>query len=518
MRIGIYNRWLHTLGGGEKYSLSIAASLQKDHLVEVISHTEVSQEAMERKLHMNLRETSFRVIPDRPAFDLGPMTTNYDVFVNASHMDFVPCRAQHGVMVVFFPATITSSRASRLRTQAGLSLNQFFVKPDFIEGVFGLERFGNSVVRGMQSHATMRIPNNSHTLRLEISASACESDVQALHISDGLTEYLLPLKFRALSSPTILDFPRHSAAAYRVIRLTAVSVAGLRLSHSENKVVVFDLRVKGWRQRLYTSIFENHWQEWALRLAGVQTHGQNPAKALESYDSIWAISEFTRNWISRRWHRSSEVLYPPVASGGFVTLRKKNKILSVGRFFAGSHNKNHLTMIRAFKRLVDTGLTDWEFHLAGSVEPGSIHQDYLQNVQTAAKGYPIVVHTDLAFDRLRELFGESKIYWHATGFGTNSDREPEKMEHFGITTVEAMLCGCVPVVINLGGQPEIVTSGVNGFLWNDVDELINWTRILISDPEYRKRLAAATRIAAQKFDDAAFKSRLEALIAIIATQ
>jgi len=37
-RVGIYNRWLATLGGGEKLSLAIAEHLSKQHDVEVINH------------------------------------------------------------------------------------------------------------------------------------------------------------------------------------------------------------------------------------------------------------------------------------------------------------------------------------------------------------------------------------------------------------------------------------------------------------------------------------------------
>ncbi len=55
------------------------------------------------------------------------------------------------------------------------------------------------------------------------------------------------------------------------------------------------------------------------------------------------------------------------------------------------------------------------------------------------------------------------------------------MEHFGITTGEAMSAGCVPVVINKGGQPEIVRDGVDGFVWNDSRELKEITLKLITD-------------------------------------
>ena len=53
------------------------------------------------------------------------------------------------------------------------------------------------------------------------------------------------------------------------------------------------------------------------------------------------------------------------------------------------------------------------------------------------------------------------------------------MEHFGITTVEAMSAKCIPIVINKGGQTEIVTDEC-GFKWNNLDELIKYTEEIYS--------------------------------------
>ena len=38
-------------------------------------------------------------------------------------------------------------------------------------------------------------------------------------------------------------------------------------------------------------------------------------------------------------------------------------------------------------------------------------------------------------------------------------------EHFGITTVEAMAAGCVPVVIDKADQREIVRHVTDGYRW-----------------------------------------------------
>ena len=89
---------------------------------------------------------------------------------------------------------------------------------------------------------------------------------------------------------------------------------------------------------------------------------------------------------------------------------------------------------------------------------------YVDRLNKKAKGFNVFIHPNLPFKDLKKMYGQSSIYWHAAGYG---ETDPTKMEHFGITTVEAMAGGCVPIVINLGGQKEIVKQTENGYLWNN---------------------------------------------------
>jgi glycosyltransferase involved in cell wall biosynthesis len=52
-----------------------------------------------------------------------------------------------------------------------------------------------------------------------------------------------------------------------------------------------------------------------------------------------------------------------------------------------------------------------------------------------------------------------------------------------------MAAGCVPVVINKGGQPEIVIHELNGLLWDTEEQLLDCTRKLMEDETWRQKLS-----------------------------
>jgi glycosyltransferase involved in cell wall biosynthesis len=100
---------------------------------------------------------------------------------------------------------------------------------------------------------------------------------------------------------------------------------------------------------------------------------------------------------------------------------------------------------------------------------------------------------------LKRAYERAKIFWHATGYGEDDLRRPDLAEHFGMATAEAMAAGCVPIVINRGGQREIVEHGVNGFLWDTVEELKEYTLRLTHDDRLLTRMSESARRRAQCF-------------------
>jgi N-acetyl-alpha-D-glucosaminyl L-malate synthase BshA len=72
---------------------------------------------------------------------------------------------------------------------------------------------------------------------------------------------------------------------------------------------------------------------------------------------------------------------------------------------------------------------------------------------------------------------------------------PSEMESFGLAALEAMACGVVPVVTNVGGVPELVTDGVDGCIEGvgEVSKLAVRAVQLLTDPGLHARMAAAAR-------------------------
>ncbi len=222
---------------------------------------------------------------------------------------------------------------------------------------------------------------------------------------------------------------------------------------------------------------------------------------LETYQKVIVYSDFVARWARPFYRREPVVLYPAVDVAQFTPLPKQDILLSVGRFFVGLHDKKQLEQIRAFKTLYDVHpeLNGWEYHLAGGVDPEDRAQAYAAQCQAEAAGYPIVFHLNASFADLQNLYGRAKLFWHAAGLGEEENRHPERIEHFGITTIEAMAAGCVPLVINKGGQPEIVRHEADGLCWNTLDELCQATLRLIRDPAALATMRASSLARSQDF-------------------
>jgi glycosyltransferase involved in cell wall biosynthesis len=241
------------------------------------------------------------------------------------------------------------------------------------------------------------------------------------------------------------------------------------------------------------------------RLAGVR--GIERRLRLQSYDTVLCYSEFVRRHIEERLGiADAVVMSPPVDTEGIEQAAKTRSIVAVGRFFPAvdANNKKHGVLIEAFRKLVDEE-PGVDLHLAGGCHADSGSQGYLRELRAQADGLPITFHPNAEPAALERLYGQASLFWHAAGSG---ETRPERLEHFGITTVEAMARGCIPVVPALGGQLEIVEDGVNGRLWRSPDELVRASVELLRDPARAEALRSAAVRSADRFSRSRFRQQV----------
>lgn len=218
-------------------------------------------------------------------------------------------------------------------------------------------------------------------------------------------------------------------------------------------------------------------------------------KRFSSYKYKYSISKFVNIWTKKWWNIDSGVLYPPVDISARAC-EKRPVILSIGRFVRA---KQQLEMVRTFEALSRSGMDGWSYHCVGGLDDSADHRAYFDEVRRAAGSSPASFIVNPRRADVESSLGSARIFWHAMGYNKDEETEPFAMEHFGIATVEAMAWGCVPVVVNRGGQPEIVRHGIDGFLWDTLEELEHYTRLLINDEDLRAKMSNSARSRAQDF-------------------
>jgi glycosyltransferase involved in cell wall biosynthesis len=121
---------------------------------------------------------------------------------------------------------------------------------------------------------------------------------------------------------------------------------------------------------------------------------------------------------------------------------------------------------------------------------------------------------------LEAVFADSPAYF--VGYLTGTDLAaafasadafvfPSRTETLGLVLLEAMAAGCPVIAANAGGIPDIVTDGINGYLFDPTDEqgAIVATQRLLAHPEERDALRRHARQEAERWGWAAATRQLQ---------
>lgn len=197
-------------------------------------------------------------------------------------------------------------------------------------------------------------------------------------------------------------------------------------------------------QNMYLSSVASKYHDAYLKAAG-SAYDRMMAKS-----TVLTNSEFSRRAIFKTFDVDSAVLHPPVDVDAFRNAslssnERDDSILVISRFHPSKKVENAISLARLLKRnCVGSCMT-----IVGNMSPGGA--GYFRYLRHLVRHYGledfIRFETNARFDRLVDLMRRSKVYVH-----------PLPGEPFGISTVEAMSAGIIPVVPDIGGHTEFVPA------------------------------------------------------------
>jgi glycosyltransferase involved in cell wall biosynthesis len=502
----VYNAHWTTLGGGEQLAGGAAAALARRHDVELLVAETFDPIIASERLGFDLTELAQVPVPQGTRAFL-EASARYDLVVNTSFGSTFPSRAPRNLYYVHFPmpnpirsrlAAVTWPFASInplfswIEREQGFWLREFpgngcwtkgdatldLVIPRDVRLPFSLALSARAWPKGRSPHATVRVGDD--VVFDGPVARARRTQVHTTVVGRGVTD---PIPVRITSDSFV---PRIEHGVDDDRRL------GVVVSH-----LALGRRLPSARPREVAALAK-------LRQGGFS------AEFLEPYQVVAANSPYTAGWVERLWGRTAAVLPPPVRlrAGG----EKQPVILAVGRFFpnVSGHSKKQLELVEAFRLACARGLEGWELHLVGGCN--NSERGYVETVRKAAVGLPVRFHVNARGEDLVELFSTASVFWHAAGFGEDLQAHPDRFEHFGISVVEAMSAGAVPVVYQHGGPAAIVREAGCGELFATTDELAARTVALVRDDARRAELAERARASAAEYAYDRFAERLDALV------
>jgi glycosyltransferase involved in cell wall biosynthesis len=209
-------------------------------------------------------------------------------------------------------------------------------------------------------------------------------------------------------------------------------------------------------------------------------------------------SKFIQRILLKDWGRNSIVIYPPVDTDVFAEMGRKakreNLVVSVSRF---RHGKR-LDMIPKVARLVKEA----EFIIVGISDGAS--KAVLKNISSLIKQLRVNDRVKLLVNQPLEeyinVLSSASLYLHT-----------QPSEAFGISVVEAMAAGCVPIVPRSGGPWIDILDGMQGlygFSYSNETEAANIIKTLLNEENLRRDVAARASRRSSNFNKFIFERRV----------
>jgi glycosyltransferase involved in cell wall biosynthesis len=166
--------------------------------------------------------------------------------------------------------------------------------------------------------------------------------------------------------------------------------------------------------------------------------------------TILTNSEFSRKAIFKTFDVDSTILHPPVDVDIFrkaclASNIRDDSLLVISRFHPSKRIENAIHLAKLLRQN-EVGTC---MNIVGNMPPDGI--GYFNYLSDLVRHYGLEdfvrFEINVRFDRLLDLMRRSKVYVH-----------PLPGEPFGISTVEGMSAGIIPVVPDIGGHTEFVPT------------------------------------------------------------
>lgn len=179
----------------------------------------------------------------------------------------------------------------------------------------------------------------------------------------------------------------------------------------------------------YKGIWSLYYKTYYLMIKKFIENIQNPQI------EIICNSEYIQNKIKSKFDKDSTVIYPPVRLDEFQSITKEKQVVTVGRF---SEEKNHNFGINVFSEI------DCNYNIIGNTKTKSNILYYNELKSQIESHENISLYKNIDRKVLVDILNKSKIYFHCS------------KETFGISVVEAISAGCIPIVPDNSAHKETV--------------------------------------------------------------